>query len=146
MFSGTQEDPESSKISDARKLTDRLLDKNALKEDVAESGEASQPAAAFEPLCLCLLREEAKGFSVDLQERVEQNEGFLSQHDNNPSPNKSQSKQASNPLTKGNSACAELGSSIKSMRHPYRPLIRLLRRWGRESLFNAPIGQPVYNE
>lgn len=50
------------------KLTDRLSDKNALKEDVAESGEVSQPALAFEPLCLCLLREEeAKGFSVDLR-------------------------------------------------------------------------------
>lgn len=63
MFSGTHKDPESSKISDARTLTDRLSDKNALKEDAAESGEVSQPALAFEPLCLRLLSKEVKGFS-----------------------------------------------------------------------------------
>lgn len=70
MFSGTHEDPESSRISAAWELTDRLSDKTkktALKEDVAESGEISQPALTFEPLCPCLLSEEAKGFSVELQ-------------------------------------------------------------------------------
>lgn len=51
----------------------------------------------------------------------------FSQHDNNPSPNKSQSKEASDPSTKGHSASAELGSSVKRMSHPYHPLIRLLR-------------------
>lgn len=63
MFSGTHEDPESSKISDARTLTAGLSDKNALKEDAAESGEVSQPGLTFEPLGLRLLSKEAKGFS-----------------------------------------------------------------------------------
>lgn len=63
MFSGTHEDPESSKISEARTLTDELSDKSALKEELAESGEVRQPALAFEPLRLRPLSKEAKGFS-----------------------------------------------------------------------------------